>query len=105
MESVVLEDSPLAQYLEGTPLAEFQESLQALLLTSPKAEGTRDPDQTSELDAEAISNDSHQSQPSFAPRGTASIRARLKDKLPAKLQLQIPSRTAIGKIHDAWSVS
>ncbi|KAF2234469.1 hypothetical protein EV356DRAFT_567124 [Viridothelium virens] len=82
MDSIVLEDSPLAQYLE--------------------AEGTRDPQQTFDFEADVRSNSSHQPQPSFAPRGTAAIRARLKDKLPARLQLQKPNITVVGRLHDAW---
>ncbi|KAL9088755.1 MAG: hypothetical protein Q9165_006064 [Trypethelium subeluteriae] len=82
MDSIVLEDSPLAQYLE--------------------AEGTRDPQQTSDFEAEVGSNNSLPAQQSFAPRGTAAIRARLKDKLPAKLQLQKPNTTVVGSLHDAW---
>ncbi|KAI9687255.1 MAG: hypothetical protein M1822_002298 [Bathelium mastoideum] len=82
MDSLVLEDSPLAQYLE--------------------AEGTRDPDEASKLDTEASSDSLPEFHLRFAPQGTATIRARLKNKLPAKLQLEIPSRTATKKLQNAW---
>ncbi|KAI9695473.1 MAG: hypothetical protein M1820_008575 [Bogoriella megaspora] len=81
MDSVILDDSPLAQYLEG--------------------EGTHDPTQTSLYESEVDSPDA--SHNAFAPRGIPGLRRRLKDRIPAKLQLQIPSRSAVGKVHDAWS--
>ena len=72
---------------------------------SLKAQGTRDPDQTSEHNLEAGSDDFHERHQSFAPHGTDTLRARLKTKLPAKLEFRIHHRTALGKIHNAWLVS
>jgi hypothetical protein len=74
-------------------------------LTCWIGEGKHDAHANVNSDAESSSNASHAPLRSFAPQGTAALRKRLKDKIPANLQLQVPSTTSVGRIHEAWSVS
>ncbi|KAG9238642.1 Mysoin-binding motif of peroxisomes-domain-containing protein [Amylocarpus encephaloides] len=79
MEAIVLEDSPLADYLEGEGAD-----------TSPK-----------------ISNQGHNSSklssPSFAPRGQPKPRPKFRQKLPPHLRLSIPHNKAVHIIHNTCS--
>ncbi|KAL1854558.1 hypothetical protein Plec18170_004648 [Paecilomyces lecythidis] len=81
MEALVYEDSPLADYLQG--------------------EGERSEDW---IRQEADNDSSSDTRLDFAPRGVSTFQERIRNKLPAPLDLTAARRTgAMGKIHDACS--
>ncbi|CZT48032.1 uncharacterized protein RSE6_08679 [Rhynchosporium secalis] len=80
METLVLEDSPLADYLEGDG-GEYSDSI---------------------LSQDANSH-SLASSPSFAPRGRPTIRPRFRQKLPPPLRLAIPQNNTVAAIHNTCS--
>ncbi|KAJ5308740.1 hypothetical protein N7508_004119 [Penicillium antarcticum] len=81
MESLVYENSPLAEYLEGE--GGHQESW-------PVEENQSDDDHTSAFD--------------FAPRGASKFQTRVRNKLPKPLDLRgTPQGEFAGKLYDACS--
>ncbi|KAI9845802.1 MAG: hypothetical protein M1837_004482 [Sclerophora amabilis] len=80
MESVIYEDSPLAQYLE--------------------AEGEAPSDWAS---VPVASEPPSPSLKSFAPRGPSNVRSQFRDKIPRPLQLSIPQTSAVARIHNTCS--
>ncbi|KAI9679903.1 MAG: hypothetical protein M1817_004918 [Caeruleum heppii] len=79
MESVIFEDSPLAQYLEGQGEAGSAWSTTAAHDDGPSL-----------------------SQP-FAPRGPSTLQAKFRQKLPQNLRLRIPEPGTVARIHDTCS--
>ncbi|KAJ9299135.1 hypothetical protein DTO271G3_3377 [Paecilomyces variotii] len=81
MEALVYEDSPLADYLQGA--------------------GERSEDW---IPQEADNDTSSDTRLDFAPRGISTFQERIRNKLPAPLDLTAARKTgALGKIHDACS--
>ncbi|OQD64574.1 hypothetical protein PENPOL_c007G01066 [Penicillium polonicum] len=81
MESIVYENSPLAEYLEG--------------------EGGNE---ESWPVAENHSDDDHTRSSNFAPRGTSKFQNRVRNKLPKPLNLRgTPQGELIGKLYDTCS--
>ncbi|KAF2831788.1 hypothetical protein CC86DRAFT_463583 [Ophiobolus disseminans] len=76
MENVILEDSPLAEFLEGAGRGDSRPS-------SPTASSSRD-------------------NPSFAPRGPSTLQTRIRDKLPQPLRIH-GRNGSIARIHTACS--
>ncbi|KAI9803501.1 MAG: hypothetical protein M1825_001844 [Sarcosagium campestre] len=82
MESVVFQDSPLAEYLEGEGEADLQWMC-------------AEPDQRP-ASPEPLA-------PSFAPRGPSTVQARFRERLPLPPRLKIPQSDAVTQIHHACS--
>ncbi|CRG90360.1 hypothetical protein PISL3812_07404 [Talaromyces islandicus] len=82
MESLVYEDSPLADYLED--------------------EGERDQDWTPQkVDTDAALSDTA---PNFAPRRTSSLQNRIRKRLPAPLDINpLREKSTLGRIHRTCS--
>ncbi|KAF2806924.1 uncharacterized protein BDZ99DRAFT_393810 [Mytilinidion resinicola] len=77
MESIIYEDSPLAEYLEGEGRGRA---------SSPEASVPSSPTTTS-----------------FAPRGPSTLQSRIRDKLPQPLRIPIPKNGPIARIHTTCS--
>ncbi|CAG7976231.1 unnamed protein product [Penicillium olsonii] len=80
MESLVYENSPLAEYLEGE--GGNEESW-------PVEENQSDDDHTTSLN--------------FAPRGSSKFQDRVRNKLPKPLDLGTPQGQLVGKLYEACS--
>lgn len=104
MESLVYEDSPLAEYLQGG----WQEAPAGM--TKPitdhvcSGEGEHDPNwpvqepQNSDDVSDSTAAD-------FAPRGTSKFQSRIRNKLPKPLDLKVShQKAALGKIYDTCTV-
>ncbi|KAJ5338674.1 hypothetical protein N7452_005402 [Penicillium brevicompactum] len=79
MESLVYENSPLAEYLEGEGGTEEN---------WPVEENQSDDDQTTL---------------NFAPRGSSKFQDRVRHKLPKPLELGTPQAQLVGKLYEACS--
>jgi hypothetical protein len=100
MESVVYENSPLAEYLEGSLCLRYSESLNPLTLVL--GEGGNEESWPVE---ENQSDDGHTRSFNFAPQGASKFQDRVRKKLPKPLNLRGTSqRELIGKLYDACSV-
>ncbi|KAF2874813.1 Mysoin-binding motif of peroxisomes-domain-containing protein [Massariosphaeria phaeospora] len=75
MENIILEDSPLAQFLEG----------QGRGASTPPSPVTS---------SHAVS---------FAPRGPSTLQSRIRDRLPRPLQIPSARHGSITRIHNAYS--
>lgn len=99
MEAVVFDDSPLGEYLEGSP-SPLVHSRGSLRLTTSIGEGgetqhglsSKEPDETSAPPS-----------PSFAPRGKPTVRLKLRHRVPS-LRLIVPQNKAVAAIQEACSV-
>ncbi|KAI9877897.1 MAG: hypothetical protein M1830_001810 [Pleopsidium flavum] len=80
MESVIFQDSPLAEYLEG--------------------EGEGQPDWASSPTAKEPTSPQTQS---FAPRGPSLLQFRFRRKVPQPLTLKVPQKGAVASLHDSCS--
>lgn len=94
MENVILEDSPLAEFLEGASSAVRPSRA---MLTAMLGEGRGSPPPS------AVCSPPPQAQ-SFAPRGPSTLQSRLRDKLPRPLRVHSGRNGSITRIHGAWSV-
>lgn len=100
MESLVFENSPLAEYLEGTLLLRNRKKSNALILV-PGEGGNEE----SWLAEEPQSDDDDTRSFNFAPRGASKFQDRVRNKLPKPLDLRGTSQgELIGRIYDACSV-
>jgi hypothetical protein len=100
MESIVYENSPLAEYLEGS--LSTPGIWNANSLTSAPGEGGHEESWPVE---ENQSDDDHTSALNFAPRGTSKFQTRVRNKLPKPLDLRgTPQGEFAGKLYDACSV-
>lgn len=107
METLVYEDSPLADYLEGMTLwMQLPWSVWRSLTThlgAGKGEGEEDW-ATQEVER-PIQSPIEPSPLNFAPTGRPRLQDRLRNKLPAPLQLNtLGKREAFAKLHAAYSV-
>jgi hypothetical protein len=98
MESVVYENSPLADYLEGSLCLKRTRNLHPL--TSVPGEGGNEESWPVE---ETLSDDDHTTF-NFAPRGSSKFQERVRNKLPKPLDLNTPQGRLLGKFYDACSV-
>lgn len=102
MESIFLEETPLAAYLEGN---HFQIPRNCVswnsTLTTTTGEGTAD--DSFNLMKENTQLPSPPASPKFAPRALSNPRLRPAKKFTQPLSLKIPEKSAIGKAHTAWS--
>ena len=92
------ENSPLADYLEGSLY--LRHSRNANPLMSVLGEGGNEESWPVE---ENPSDDDHTTF-NFAPRGTSKFQDRVRNKLPKPLDLGKPQGQLLGKIYDAYSV-
>jgi hypothetical protein len=100
MESLVYENSPLADYLEGS--SDSPELWNANPLTSAPGEGGHEESWPVE---ENQSDDDHTTALNFAPRGASKFQTRVRNKLPKPLDLRCtPQSEFAGKLYDACSV-
>ncbi|CAA9964460.1 Vezatin domain containing protein [Pyrenophora teres f. maculata] len=84
MESIIPDDSPLAQYLEGQGRGESR---------PPSPAASTFPDSHSH---------SHSDSQGFAPRGPSTLQSRIRDKLPQPLRIHA-RHGSIARIHTACS--
>jgi hypothetical protein len=98
MESVVYENSPLADYLEGSLCLRYLKN--ANPLTSIPGEGGNEESWPVE---ETPSDDDHTTL-DFAPRGASKFQDRVRNKLPKPLETGTPQRQLLKKFYDACSV-
>lgn len=100
MESVIYEDSPLAEYLEGaSPTRPFGfNTMENPRLIHREGEGrARASQEASAPPSPTIT--------SFAPRGPSTLQSRIRDNLPRPLRIPIPKNGPVARIHTACSVS
>jgi hypothetical protein len=98
MESVVYENSPLADYLEGSLYLRHMRDVNLLMFVP--GEGGNEESWPVE---ETLSDDDHTTF-NFAPRGTSKFQDRVRNKLPKPLDLSPPQGQLLGKLYDACSV-
>ncbi|KAF1951923.1 hypothetical protein CC80DRAFT_453401 [Byssothecium circinans] len=79
MEHVILEDSPLAELLEGAGRGSAP--------PSPSTPSSHAPDEAQ----------------GFAPRGPSTLQSRIRDKLPRPLQVRSARHGSVARIHSACS--
>lgn len=100
MESIVYENSPLAEYLEGELCPRCPRNSNQL--TSLPGEGGNEESWPVE---ENHSDDDHTRSSNFAPRGASKFQNRVRNKLPKPLNLRgTPQGELIGKLYDTCSV-
>lgn len=100
MESIVYENSPLAEYLEGELSPWYPKNLNQL--TPLPGEGGNEESWPVE---ENHSDDDHTRSSNFAPRGASKFQNRVRNKLPKPLNLRgTPQGQLIGKLYDTCSV-
>jgi hypothetical protein len=97
MENVILDDSPLAEFLEGTRHAAHSCLINCWWLTSTSGEGKG----ASRPASPSLSTSP--TSPSFAPRGPSTLQSRIRDKLPQPLRIH-ERHGSISRIHTACSV-
>ncbi|UPX11248.1 uncharacterized protein EKO05_0001864 [Ascochyta rabiei] len=83
MESVILEDSPLAALLEG-------DGTGGLLSAPPSPAGSS-------------ASDGHGHGHDFAPRGPSTLHSRIRDRLPRPLRIRATRHGSVARIHLACS--
>ncbi|CAG7934705.1 unnamed protein product [Penicillium nalgiovense] len=99
MESIVYENSPLADYLEGLLCPRHPRNSNPL--TSVPGEGGNEESWPVE---ENQSDDDHTRSSNFAPRGASKFQNRVRNKLPKPLNLRgTPQGELIGKLYDTCS--
>lgn len=107
MESLVYEDSPLADYLEGM-LTYLQYSVLNRNNANSFTDSGEGQGETDWVPQEVDREQQTSSEPpasSFAPRGPPRLQDRLRDKIPAPLRLRgSGKREALAKIQEACSV-
>ena len=106
METITVEDSPLAVYLEGI-CKDYKYLRQQLMCIGEGEHEGREEDEAHPTPPHLqVSAKSLRSSPSFAPRGRPKVR-RLKTRqnLPPRLTLDIPSYPAVNVIQDKCCVS
>lgn len=97
MENVVLEDSPLAEFLEGMRPHVYLHNKRRTL-TAMQGEG-RGEDSRPPSPAASLPEDNHD----FAPRGPSTLHSRIREKLPKPLRIH-ERHGSIARIHTACSV-
>ncbi|KAH8422554.1 vezatin family protein [Aspergillus melleus] len=102
MESLVYEDSPLAEYLQGelrvAPIATGITKTDHAVVHS--GEGEHDPNWPVQ-EPESSDDVSDSTAADFAPRGTSKFQSRIRNKLPKPLDLKAShQRAALGRIYD-----
>lgn len=99
METLVYEDSPLADYLEGTALI-FKRQLQTQLTMLQTGEGERDQEWT----PQQVTTEEHSQ--NFAPKGVPSLQDRIRHKFAtlSDNSSQETGTSALGRIHHTCSV-
>ena len=99
MESVVYEDSPLAEYLQGMML--WDTSNGTAETNTVSGEGVADSEITlTRVTEQSPSPTLH----SFAPQGLSSGSSRFQSKIPRALQLKLPKGSTISRVHSICSV-
>lgn len=104
MESIIFQDSPLAEYLEGeetptmTRMLIFKVCNESDILTG---EGGGQPDWTTTPTGKEPTSPTL----SFAPRGRSLVNSKFRSRLRQPLTLKVPDRNAVADIHDSCSVS
>lgn len=102
MESLVYENSPLADYLQGlcyTP----RYTLVARLTISFTGEG--EPEESWPVDDTHTEDEGDRPSSDFAPRGASRFQERVRNKLPKPLDLRNTRQGAVvGKLYGACSV-
>lgn len=106
MESLVYEDSPLAEYLQGrlraVPIAtEIMKTNRAM---SNSGEGEHDPNWPVQ-ESENPDDVSDSTAADFAPRGTSKFQNRIRNKLPRPLDLEVShQKAALERIYETCAV-
>lgn len=99
MESIVYENSPLADYLEGLLCPSYPRNSNPL--TSVPGEGGNE----ESWPVEENQGDDDRTSSNFAPRGASKFQNRVRNKLPKPLNLRgTPQGELIGKLYDTCSV-
>lgn len=107
MESLVYENSPLAEYLRGKipSVSEYMSSRDTQNLYHWNNSGEGEGDQSWVIPETDNGGDISDSTPDFAPRGTSKFQDRVRNKLPKPLSLKNPGRrVALSRFYDACSV-
>lgn len=118
MESIIYQDSPLAEFLEGAPF-EFRLSLGrfpvgdrrfskppfcSIQLTAPAGEGIAEPEWAATAEDAKTPSLSASPPHDFAPRGASTLHSRLRDKLPKPLKIPLPGQGPVARLRSACSV-
>lgn len=103
MESLVYENSPLAEYLRGKVSKLLRHGICKFTLQNHSGEGEDNHDWVIPETDVGEDNASDLTQ-NFAPRGTSRFQERVRNKLPDPLDLNSPGRkTAFSRFYDACS--
>lgn len=104
MESLVYENSPLADYLQGEWTGRWKR-VGERLIDFGVGEGENDYSWPLDPMDNEDGDQSGESMSNFAPRGTSKFQHRIRNKLPKPLDLQVARQSeAIGRIYDACAV-
>lgn len=97
MESVIHEDSPLAELLEGERPPDSAMPHLVLMASVGAGKGgvSAPPSPTASTASDVYS---------FAPRGPSTLQARIRDRLPQPLRIRANRHGSVARIHFACSV-
>lgn len=104
METVVEDDSPLADYLIGGRQLSGHPSWDQAADRPCSGEGEGDASGRYTPDLEPDLSSSPPSSPGFAPKGRPAVRSRFRANAPPPLEVDIPARTPLSRLKSRYSV-